>query len=153
MSQIDEEVLLEAKERAEDLQGRIETFVDIASGVNHAADCRITEERGYDIEKVHGVTLEDLPLGEERIRVEGTAVGVDAALDSIDDLLSGSVPQEEQQRVWEIVQTSLERAESTLDDCREEEVIKQYGDQQEAEFWESSEDEYENDDEEEDDFR
>lgn len=151
MSQIDEDVLLEAKERAEDLQGRIETFVDIASDVNHAADCRITEERGYDIEKVHGVTLEDLPLGEERIRVQETAESVDDALDAIDDLLSGCVPQEDQQRVWENVQTSLERAESTLDDCREEKVIKRYSEHQEPEFWESSEEEYENDDEE--DFR
>lgn len=151
MNQIDEDVLLEAKERAENLQGRIENFVDIASGVNHAADCRITEERGYDIEKVDGVTLEDLPLGEERIRVEETAESVDDAVDSIDDLLSGRVPQDEQQRVWENVQTSLEHAESTLDDCGEEEVLKQYGDEQKQEFWEDSEDDFENDDEEDDD--
>ncbi len=124
MSNITAQDIDDALERAQSLKETAEEFIDIADGINNAARIRLEDERGIDIDSTRTIPLDDIPLGEEALRVKDDAPGVDAAIQMLEDLAEGKIPATEVNEKFQEAVGDLDTLDSTLQDVGAEEVIK-----------------------------
>lgn len=122
-------------ERAQTLKETAEEFVDIAEGINYTARIRLEEERGIDIDSKRWVSLEDIPLGEEALRVKDDQPNIDSAIQILEDLVEGKIPATEVDEKFREALEDLNSAEDTLEDVGAEEVIKTYQEPDDDDFY------------------
>ncbi|SVQ51212.1 Uncharacterised protein [Klebsiella pneumoniae] len=114
----------DALERAQSMKANAEEFLDIADDINNAACIRMEEERGSDIDSTHKISLDDIPLGEEALRVKEDMPGVDTAIQTLEDLAEGKIPATEVSEKFQEAMEDLDTLDSTLQDVGAEDVIK-----------------------------
>ncbi|KFC84148.1 MULTISPECIES: hypothetical protein [Enterobacterales] len=124
MSDVTTQDIDDALERAQALKETAEEFIDIADGINNAARIRLEDERGIDIDSTRTIPLDDIPLGEEALRVKDDTPGVDTAIQTLEDLAEGKIPAAEVNEKFQEATEDLDTLDSTLQDVGAEEVIK-----------------------------
>ncbi len=124
MSDVTTQDINDALERAQSLKANAEEFMDIADEINNAASIRMEEERGIDIDSTHKIPLDDIPLGEEALRVKEDMPGVDTAIQTLEDLAEGKIPATEVSEKFQEAMEDLDTLDSTLQDVGAEDVIK-----------------------------
>ncbi|WP_031519947.1 hypothetical protein [Siccibacter colletis] len=124
MSDVTTQDIDDALERAQALKDTAEEFIDIADGINNAARIRLEDERGIDIDSTRTIPLDDIPLGEEALRVKEDTPGVDIAIQTLEDLAEGKIPTAEVNEKFQQATEDLDTLDSTLQDVGAEEVIK-----------------------------
>ncbi|MEQ4510158.1 MAG: hypothetical protein ABN480_06090 [Dickeya sp.] len=124
MSDVTTQEIDDELEWAQALKETAEEFIDIADGINNAERIRLEEERGIDIDSTHWVSLEDIPLGEEVLRVKNDTPGLDIAIQTLEDLAEGKIPAAEVIEKFQEAMEDLDTVEGTLQDVGAEEVIK-----------------------------
>ncbi|MGS6172406.1 hypothetical protein ACVGX7_17320 [Enterobacter hormaechei] len=124
MSEVTTQDIDDALERAQTLKDIAEEFVDIADGINNAERIRLEEERGIDIDSSRWVPLDDIPLGEEVLRVKDDTPGLESAIQTLENLAEGKIPAADIIEKFQEAMEDLETVEGTLQDVGAEEVIK-----------------------------
>lgn len=124
MSDVTTQDIDDALERAQALKETAEEFIDIADGINNAARIRLEDERGIDIDSTRTIPLDDIPLGEEALRVKDDTPGVDTAIQTLEDLAEGKIPADEVNEKFQEATEDMDTLDSTLQDVGAEEVIK-----------------------------
>jgi hypothetical protein len=124
MNEVTTQEIDDALERALALKEVAEKFIDIADGINNAERIRLEEHRGIDIDSTRYISLDDIPLGEEVLRVEDDAPGLDKAIRILEDLAEGKIPAGDVIEKFQGVMEDLDSVEGTLQDVGAEEVIK-----------------------------
>ncbi|HCD4626611.1 TPA: hypothetical protein ACF292_002202 [Klebsiella pneumoniae] len=119
MSDVTTQDIDDALERAQSLKANAEEFMDIADGINNAACIRMEDERG-----TCKIPLDDIPLGEEALRVKEDMPGVDTAIQILEDLAEGKIPATEVSEKLQEAMEDLDTLDSTLQDVGAEDVIK-----------------------------
>ncbi len=132
----------DALEWAEKLKETSDEFIDIAEGINSAERIRLEEERGIDIDSTRWVSLDDIPLGEEVLRVKEDTPKLDIAIQTLEDLAGGKIIATEFIEKFQGAIDDLNIINDTLQDVGAEEVIKAYQESDDDDFY------YEEDDEE-----
>lgn len=111
-------------ERAQTLKETAEEFIDIADGINDDERIRLEEKRGIDIDSKSWVSLDDLPLGEEVLRVKDELPGLYTAIQTLEDLTEGKIPAAEVIEKLQGAMEGLDAVESTLQDVGAEDVMR-----------------------------
>lgn len=124
MSDVTTQDIDDALERAQSLKANAEEFIDIADDINNAACIRMEDERGIDIDSTRKIPLDDIPLGEEALRVKEDMPGVDTAVQILEDLAEGKIPATEVSEKFQEAMEDLDTLDSTLQDVGAEDVIK-----------------------------
>jgi len=124
MSEVTTQDIDDALERAQTLKDIAEEFVDIADGINNAERIKLEEERGIDIDSSRWVPLDDIPLGEEVLRVKDDTPGLESAIQTLENLAEGKIPAADIIEKFQEAMENLETVEGTLQDVGAEEVIK-----------------------------
>lgn len=124
MSEVTTQDIDDALERAQTLKDIAEEFVDIADGINNAERIKLEEERGIDIDSSRWVPLDDIPLGEEVLRVKDDTPGLESAIQTLENLAEGKIPATDIIEKFQEAMENLETVEGTLQDVGAEEVIK-----------------------------
>ncbi|EPF6130404.1 hypothetical protein KQ284_11975 [Klebsiella pneumoniae] len=119
MSDVTTQDIDDALERAQSLKANAEEFMDIADDINNAACIRMEDERG-----TRKIPLDDIPLGEEALRVKEDMPGVDTAIQILEDLAEGKIPTTEVSEKFQEAMEDLDTLDSTLQDVGAEDVIK-----------------------------
>ncbi len=132
MSQVNQEEIDEALERAETIKEQAEEYIGVAGRINNETEMRLQEKRDANY-----IPLDDIPYGEEVLRVESELTNVDAAISTLEKLSNGEIPADEIAEAFHEAIVDLENAEDTLEDVGAEETLKA----------ENGSDEYDEDDE------
>ncbi|EPB6518434.1 hypothetical protein ACRRA1_001355 [Vibrio parahaemolyticus] len=124
MGNVTTQEIHDALEWAQTLKETSEQFIDIANGINNGERIRLEEERDIDIDSKRWVPLDDIPLGEEELRVKDDRPILDNAIQTLKDLVEGKTPASEITEKLEEAMEDLDAVEGTLQDVGAEEVIK-----------------------------
>ncbi len=124
MSDVTMKEIDDALDRAQALKGIAEEFISIADAINNAERIRLEDVRGIDIDSKRWVPLEDYPLGEEVLRVKGDMLGLETAIQSLEDLANAKNPDADVIEEFKDAMEDLDTIEDTLQDVGAEEVIK-----------------------------
>ncbi|MFW9764902.1 hypothetical protein V3H19_10945 [Vibrio parahaemolyticus] len=124
MCKVTTQEIHDALEWARTLKETAEEFIDIADGINNYERIRLEEERDIDIDSKRWVPLDDIPLGEEELRVKDDRPVLDNAIQALKDLAEGKTPASEVIEIFEEAMEDLDAVEGTLQDVGAEEVIK-----------------------------
>lgn len=124
MSDVTPQEIDEALERAQELKEIADEFIDIAEGINNAERTRLEEERDIDIDSKRWVPLDDIPWGEEVLRVKDDQPNLDTVIQTLEDLAEGKIPAANVVEKFQEVVEDLNNIEGTLQDVGAEEVIK-----------------------------
>ncbi len=124
MSDITQHEIAEALDRAQALKEMSEEFIDIAGNINDAVESKLEEERGIEIDSNRWIPLDDIPFGEEVIRVKDELPNVEAAISTLEFIAEGKVSTAELGEKFQEVIDDLNNAEGTLQDVRAEDIIK-----------------------------
>lgn len=147
MNDVTAQEIDDALERAQKLKETTEEFIDIADGINNAARIKLEEERGIDIDSTRWVPLDDIPLGEEVIRVKDDLPSLDVVIQTLENLTEGKIPTAEVTEKFQMVIEELDTVESTLQDVGAEEIIKASQVSVDSDFfYEQDDEEYSEDD-------
>ncbi|XBS69182.1 hypothetical protein ABK905_22385 [Acerihabitans sp. KWT182] len=148
MTNITQQGIEDALERAESAKFLSDEFIDVAGPLNNAARTRLEDERGIDIDSKRWVSLDDIPLGEEVLRVEENQENLDAAISTLEQLADGKIPTDKIAAAFEDAIQDLETAEGTLEDVGAKDVIKAANaPDEDNDFYGEDEEEEEDDDE------
>ncbi|EJS4060552.1 hypothetical protein KW539_13580 [Vibrio fluvialis] len=124
MSNVMTKEIADALEWAQELKETADEFIDIADGINNDERIRLEEERDIDIDSKRWVPLDEIPLGEEELRVRDDRPILDNAIQTLKDLAEGKTPASEITEKLEEAMEDLDAVEGTLQDVGAEEVIK-----------------------------
>ncbi|MCA5929952.1 hypothetical protein ABRP70_09240 [Pectobacterium odoriferum] len=111
-------------ERAQLLKQTAEEFIDIAEGINNTTRDRLEEERDIGPDSNRWVSLDDIPLGEEALRVKEEQSNIDTVIQLLEDIAEGKIPAADVVEKFQEVVEDLNSIEGTLQDVSAEEVIK-----------------------------
>lgn len=144
MSEVTMEEIGDALERAEGLKAIAEEYIDVAGGINYDARIRLEDELDIDIGSTRSIPLDDIPYGEEELRVKEDTPGVEIAIQTLEDLAEGKIPSADVNEKFQEALEDLDALDSTLQDVGAEELIKAsqssnddndfYGDQDDEEY-------------------
>lgn len=125
MNNITQEIIEAALTRALIIQDTSEEFIEVASAINDFVRNKLEDERGIDIDSNRRIPLDDIPYGEEVIRVENELHNVNSAISHLEQIADGEIPAtaEFTEKFQEIIE-DLDSAEGTLGDVCAEEIIK-----------------------------
>ncbi|MCL6381554.1 hypothetical protein [Pectobacterium parmentieri] len=123
MSDVTTQEIDDALELAQTLKETAEEFIDIANGINNAERIRLEEERCIDIDSQRWVSLDDIPLGEEVLRVKDDMSGLNTTIQTLENLAEGKVPAADVNEKLQEAMEVLETVEGTLQEVRAKEVI------------------------------
>ncbi|MTC43611.1 hypothetical protein [Providencia sp. wls1921] len=132
----------DALEWAEKLKEASDEFIGIADGINNAERIRLEEERGIDIDSTQWVSLDDIPLGEEVLRVKEDTPNLDIAIQTLEDLAGGKILDTEFIEKFQEAIDDLNTFNDTLQDVGAEEVIKAYQVSDDNDFYHEKDEEY-----------
>ncbi|EKK5412366.1 hypothetical protein ACHEUP_07825 [Enterobacter cloacae] len=124
MSDVTTQDIDDALERAQELKETAEEFIDIADGINNAARIRLEDERDIDIDSSRTIPLDDIPLGEEALRVKEDMPGVDTAIQTLENLAEGKIPASEVSEKFQGAMEDLNVLDGTLQDVGAKDIIK-----------------------------
>lgn len=124
MSDVTPQEIDDALERAQALKETADEFIDIAEDINNVERIRLEEERDIDIDSKRWVPLDDIPLGEEVLRVKDDQPNLDTAIQTLEDLAEGKIPAADVVEKFQEAVEDLNNIEGTLQDVGAEEVIK-----------------------------
>ena len=93
---------------AYDLKEKIINYQKVASGIDNKYR-RMNEDRN--------ISLDDLPYGEELIRIADLPDDIDKAIEILLAIISNKVSPERSVELFEEAEDILEEARSTLEDC------------------------------------
>ncbi|EMV7294679.1 hypothetical protein AADF95_004527 [Vibrio alginolyticus] len=119
MNNVTRQEVNNALEQAESMKKTAETFIDIAEGINDYVRIREAEKRDIDY-----VPLDDIPLGEEVLRVRDDISLLEHSIQTLKNLDEVKATEDEITDTLEQVMETLDDIEGTLQDVRSEEVIK-----------------------------
>ena len=94
-------------ERAEELVGEVENYLSVAN--------RIDDEKIARVD--HSLSLDDLPYGEERVRLEGAPETLKDVLYALERINVASVPVGKLDEILSEAEQSIDDVKSTIDDC------------------------------------
>lgn len=132
----------DALEWAEKLKETSDEFIDIADGINNAERIRLEAVRGIDIDSTRWVSLDDIPLGEEVLRVKEDTPNLDIAIQTLEDLAGGKILDTEFIEKFQEAIDDLKTFNDTLQDVGAEEVIKAYQASDDNDFYHEEDEEY-----------
>lgn len=132
----------DALEWAEKLKEASDEFIGIADGINNAERIRLEEERGIDIDSTQWVSLDDIPLGEEVLRVKEDTPNLDIAIQTLEDLAGGKILDTEFIEKFQEAIDDLNTFNDTLQDVGAKEVIKAYQASDDNDFYHEKDEEY-----------
>ncbi len=108
MSDVTQQEIVEALERAQALKEMSEEFINVAGSINDAVESRLEEERGIDIDSNRWIPLDDIPYGEEVIRVKDELPNVESAISTLEFIAEGKVSTAELGEKFEEVNDDLD---------------------------------------------
>ncbi|MEQ9901747.1 hypothetical protein ABRP59_19220 [Pectobacterium punjabense] len=124
MSDITQQEIVEALDRAQALKEMSEEFINVAGNINDAVERKLEEERGIDIDSNRWIPLDDIPFGEEVIRVKDELPTVESAISTLEFIVEGKVSVTELGEKFQGVIDDLDNVEGTLQDVCAEDIIK-----------------------------
>lgn len=140
MNDVTTQEIDEALELAQELKETAEEFIDIADSINNAERIRLEEKQGIDIDSARRVPLDDIPLGEELIRVEDDMPLLDIAIQNLEDLAEEKILSAEVIEKFQGVMEDLDIIKGTLKDVGAKEVIKAYQASDDNDFYHEQDD-------------
>lgn len=140
MNDVTTQEIDDALDRAQTLKETAEEFIDIAEGINNAERIRLEEERDIDIDSSRWVSLDDIPLGEEVLRVRDDTPSLETAIQTLENLAEGKIPAANVIEKFQEAMEGLDTMEGTLQDVGAEEVIKASQASDDNEFYDEQDD-------------
>ncbi|MGX9308633.1 hypothetical protein [Pantoea ananatis] len=124
MCEVTQQEVSDELERALLLKQTAEEYIDIAEGINNTVRDRLEEERDIGPDSNRWVSLDDIPFGEEALRVKSEQPNIDTSIQVLEDIADGKIPEADVVEKFQEVVEDLNNIEGTLQDVSAEEVIK-----------------------------
>ncbi|EFV42487.1 hypothetical protein HMPREF0864_00816 [Enterobacteriaceae bacterium 9_2_54FAA] len=124
MCDVTQQEVSDELERALLLKQTAEEYIDIAEGINNTVRDRLEEERDIGPDSNRWVSLDDIPFGEEALRVKSEQSNIDTSIQVLEDIADGKIPDADVVEKFQEVVEDLNNIEGTLQDVSAEEVIK-----------------------------
>lgn len=124
MCEVTQQEVSDELERALLLKQTAEEYIDIAEGINNTVRDRLEEERDIGPDSNRWVSLDDIPFGEEALRVKSEQPNIDTSIQVLEDIADGKIPEADVVEKFQEVVEDLNNIEGTLQDVSAEEAIK-----------------------------
>lgn len=99
----------EKPQEANDLMERLNHYQDVAGAI----DARFERENEH-----RNLTLDDMPYGEELIRIGGATESVEYAIEQLEKIETGKISGREACEAFDAATDAIEEACATLEDCK-----------------------------------